>query len=184
MHLFSVHHWLFLCSTCFLAAHFQPQQKFRLPLAPNSAEHRGSSYERRVWMSGGTDRAMAQPKAHRFSTPYSFLTTSSVCLINAFSHFGLQWRCAGCIQSGSCGKTSINSEVCFPCRAFCSLAVVSRGEMEQSAVKFHFMLCVSIDFFWIFRPNLSLYCLKAKSLLYLCPKKGAEELSILLGVNY
>jgi len=52
------------------------------------------------------------------SPPLAAQAPSSLCLINAFPHSGLQCSCARCMQSEAHRGTSIHSELCIPLGRF------------------------------------------------------------------
>lgn len=86
---------------------------------------------------------------HIDSPSLAALTLSSLCVINASPRFGLPCSCAGCIQGEACRSASIHNEVYTPPWLLYSRAVVRGGQLQgHSVVKFHFTLCVSIDFYW------------------------------------
>lgn len=106
-------------------------------------------------MRGQIDEAVPRPKAHRFSTPHS-PDYILLCLINAFSHFGLQCACAGRMQSETHRGTSIHSEACPPPKHSASeLCSVRRG--FSCSLMLNFISCfVFIDSILAFGQNLCL----------------------------
>lgn len=81
--------------------------------------------------------------------PLAAPNTSYLCLINVFSYFGLLHSSAGCMQGEAWRGTSIHSGVStspLPDVLFPSAGQQGQAQ-KHSVVKFHFTLCVSIDFY-------------------------------------
>lgn len=99
-------------------------------------------------MKGRIDGAGLQPKPHRFATPRSsdcLLSVSDKCLSSFWFTVQLCW-----VHAGWSTQRHVNTQWSMhPPREFYPRVVVSGGELqEHSVVKFHFTLCVSIDFYW------------------------------------
>lgn len=131
-----------------LAAHSPPQQKFRLRLTPILHEYRGSSSwemsvneRRNRWSSASAKSTLIL----HLSQPDYILPVSDKCL----SSFWFTVQLCGVHAEWGLQRNVNTQWSMHPPWTFCSWVVFSRGEpRKHSVVKFHFTLCVFIDFFW------------------------------------
>lgn len=131
--------------------------------------------KKNVW-----SRAGLQPKAHRFATHRNsnyLLCVSDKCLCSFWFTVQLCW-----VHTGWSLQRHINTPPPWPpLWLYYPCFVVRGGERQEHSVeKFHFTLCVSIDFYWSLDKNQSSYCQKAKFPLHTLSWKGqkhTEEIS-------
>lgn len=99
------------------------------------------------------------------------LSVSDKCLSSFWFTVQLCW-----VHTGWSPQRHVDTPPSPPPWLFYSCIVVRGGELrEHSVEKFHFTLCVSIDFYWSLDKNQSGYCQKAKFPPHSLSRKGQEH---------